>query len=100
MSLTPRQVQETKKAFHDNIQLSQLSFKQIAKDLNTTPEHILAITRLEVQAIEDPWILKIYLEDYITSQNIEPIPFSALSGDYRSYWFLDKNKIDKKELSR
>ncbi|WP_338658357.1 DUF2316 family protein [Paraclostridium sordellii] len=98
MSLTKEQVKNTTKEFKQNLKLSELSLEEIAYDLKTDKFTIENIINLNVNAIEDPWILKNYLIDKIKKLGKEPIPFSALVGDYHNYWFLNSKKIDEKRI--
>lgn len=98
MSLNPQEVQATKKEFQQNLALSGLSIEQIAADLKTTPIVIQQLLVLQARHIEDPWVLKNYLEAQIRAQGQQPIPFSALSGDYHRYWFLNTQRIDQQKI--
>lgn len=98
MSLTKEQIKNTTEEFRKNLKLSELSLEQIADDLHTDKCTIEKIININAKSIEDPWILKNYLNDKIKEIGKEPIPFSALVGDYHSYWFLNSRKIDKKKV--
>ncbi|MDH6364660.1 hypothetical protein M2139_001647 [Enterococcus sp. PF1-24] len=98
MSLSPRQMVDTRKQFRQNFKLADLSLDEIAADLYTTPNMISEILNLKVDRLEDPWILKIYLEDRITQQGLVPVPFTALSHDYHQLWFLDSHYIDEMRI--
>lgn len=100
MSLTPQQVHNTKQEFQKNLGLSGLTTPQIASELQTSPEKIECILRLEQKSVEDPWILKIFLEQHIVKSGKKPVEFSALQGDYHQYWFLKTKKIDNMQLSK
>ncbi|WP_430534186.1 DUF2316 family protein [Listeria rocourtiae] len=100
MSLTPQQMQNTKQEFQQNLELSRLTIEQIASELQTSPEKIECILRLQQKSIEDPWILKGFLEQYIVKSGKKPVEFSALQGDYHQYWFLRTKKIDNMQLSK
>lgn len=94
MSLSKQEQIDTIKAFKSNIELLGASKIEIAAALNTTPEVIEAISNLQVKSIEEPWILKNYLEEQLNNKGIDAIPFTALKGDYHDYWFLDSRKIE------
>ncbi|OFI49069.1 hypothetical protein BG261_04130 [Floricoccus tropicus] len=98
MSLTRSQTIETKKEFQDNLTLSGLTVERIAEDLNTTPEIIENTLNLDAIYIEDPWVLKEYLEEKIRENGDVPIEFKALRGDYHQYWFLNSSRIDKMKI--
>lgn len=98
MSLNPQQMQNTKKEFQENFERTGLTLEQIASDLNTTPEVIEDTLNLDVSRIEDPWVLKNYLEDELAAQGKSVVPFTALVGDYHRHWFLNSRRIDKKKI--
>lgn len=98
MSLNQQQTINTKNEFQENFERSGLSLEQIAADLNTTPDVIADTLALNVSRIEDPWVLKNYLEDALQQQGIAGIPFTALVGDYHRHWFLNSRRIDKKKI--
>lgn len=98
MSLNPQQMINTKKEFQDNFERTGLSLEQIAADLHTTPNVIDNTLNLEVNQIEDPWVLKNYLEDVLEQHGIDSVPFTALVGDYHRYWFLNSSRIYQKKI--
>ncbi|MBC1316273.1 DUF2316 family protein [Listeria booriae] len=100
MSLTQQQVTDTIREFQQNLAISEWSVDQIAAELQTSSEKINRILHLEQQSIEDPWILKEFLEQQIKKSGKSAVPFTALKGDYRQYWFLNAKKIDKMQLSK
>ncbi|MBC1271814.1 DUF2316 family protein [Listeria booriae] len=100
MSLTQQQVTDTIREFQQNLAISEWSVDQIAAELQTSSEKISRILHLEQQSIEDPWILKEFLEQQIKKLGKTAVPFTALKGDYRQYWFLNAKKIDKMQLSK
>lgn len=100
MSLTSQQTIDTIAQLQENMRRASLSPTLIAEDFNVSPAKIERILHLEQSALEDPWILKVYLEEKLTQQGIVGVPFTALAGDYHQYWFLNSRKIDKMKLSR
>jgi len=98
MSLNPKQIRDTKKELQENFTRTGLSLEQVAQDLHTTTDVIEATLNLSVNYIEEPWILKNYLEEQLKAQGKASVPFSALAGDYHRYWFLDSHRIDQKEI--
>ncbi|MBX8938115.1 DUF2316 family protein [Enterococcus gilvus] len=98
MSLTPQQVTNTKKELQENFKRTGLSLEQVAQDLHTTTDVIEDTLNLSVHYIEDPWVLKNYLEDQLDDHGITPYPFTALVGDYHRQWFLNSHRIDQKEI--
>ncbi|MFD1899591.1 DUF2316 family protein [Enterococcus termitis] len=75
-----------------------MSISEIANDLHTTVITIENTLALNVYHIEDPWIVKNYLEEKIIAQGKEPVPFTALIGDYHHHWFLNTKRIDQRKL--
>lgn len=98
MSLTKKQQQQTIDEFQTNLQLLNYSLDKIASDLQTTTEKITAVAQLQVQKIEEPWILRNYLIDELRKNRQTPVLFSALSGDFHNYWFLNTEIIEKGKL--
>jgi len=94
MSLTDEERAATIKEFHANLKISELTFSQIADALDTTAGVIEDVLNLKVKKTEDPWILRNYLMKEIIDSNKDPVPFTALAGDYHDYWFLDSKIID------
>ncbi len=100
MSLTDGQIQATMEELNLCLVESGLEVEQIAQDLNTNPKKINQILSLRKCSMEDPWILKEYLNEKIKELGGTPIQFSSLSGDYHQHWFLNSRKIEKKQLSK
>ncbi|MBC2317525.1 DUF2316 family protein [Listeria booriae] len=100
MSLTQQQVTDTIREFQQNLAISEWSVEQIAAELQTSSEKINRILHLEQHSIEDPWILKEFLEQQINKSGKTAVPLTALKGDYHQYWFLKAKKIDKMQLSK
>lgn len=98
MSLTAQQILDTKKEFQENFERTGLTLEQIAEDLHTSPAIIADTLVLNVSRIEDPWVLKNYLEDVLDKKGIASIPFSALVGDYHRYCFLNSRRIEKRKI--
>ena len=57
MSLTIIERRNTKKELAANFNLAGVTLEQAAQDLATTPEHVEAVLQLQVDQIEEPWIL-------------------------------------------
>ncbi|MGC6767935.1 DUF2316 family protein [Enterococcus sp. LJL128] len=98
MSLTSNQMLQTQEEFQKNLVLSGLSLSEIARDLKTSISVIENTLQLQTTRIEDPWVLKNYLEEQIIAQNKQPIPFTALVGNYQQYWFLNSKRIKNKRI--
>ena len=98
MSLTAIERVHTKKELAANFKLANVSKKKAANDLGTTPQHLTAVLELHGDRIEEPWILRNYLNQKIHAQNLQPIPYSKLQGDPATYWFLDAAFIARGQL--
>lgn len=98
MSLTLDQQAATIKEFKQALQEADLTVDDLAKHFSTSPEYIESKLNLQPSRLEDPWILKSYLNAQIDRQGGRTIPFSALKGDPHQYWFLDSRIIDKGQL--
>jgi Uncharacterized protein conserved in bacteria len=94
MSLTKAEKNKTINELNENFKLSGLTKKQVAQDLKTNVEYIDDLLNLKAKRIEDPWILKNFLQKYN-----HQIQFTALSGDYHKYWFLNSAIIDRGVLN-
>ncbi|ANK59553.1 DUF2316 family protein [Loigolactobacillus backii] len=99
MSLNPQQIKNTINELHENFVRSGLTKEQVASDLNismTKLDHLFSLTQ---QSMDDPWILRNYLNDKVADNGQEPVPYSALVGDWHQYWFLNTRAIDKGEIT-
>ncbi|MFW3497775.1 DUF2316 family protein [Aerococcus viridans] len=85
MSLTYSQQKATISEFQDALMRSNLTIQEIAGDFKTSQKRIEAILNLQPLGIEEPWILKEYLNEKITDQSNSPVQFTALRGDYHQY---------------
>lgn len=98
MSLTIKEQEATIAEFQEALARSKMSIQDLAKYFNTSPANIKGILNLHTNRIEEPWILKEFLNGKIISQGKNPVKFSALRGDYHQYWFLDSKIIEKGQL--
>lgn len=98
MSLSSEQIIKTKEEFRKNIEALGYDITKIAKDLKTTVVYLEKIINLNVRRIEDPWILKNYLEEKARDKEVELLPFTALKGNHHQYWFLNEDIINKKYI--
>lgn len=98
MSLTKEQLKATEHELRDNLKKSGVTVEQAAADLETTPDYIEQLLRLEPRRIEDTWILKNYLERKVKEAGGTPTRFTALGGNYKIIWFLDSRYIDRGKL--
>lgn len=95
MSLTTLQTEATRREFKTNINRSGHSIDELADALHTTPEVIAQCVDMHPDRIEDPWIIRNYLQDDLAKQGLTAAPFTALVGDYHQYWFLDAARIER-----
>lgn len=95
MSLSLAQAKATHDEFKMNIARSGLTLDDLAKALGTTAAVIDQCIDMHPRRIDDNWILRNYLLDYLARHNIEAVPFSALVGDYHDYWFLNSKIISR-----
>ncbi len=99
MSLNPLQIQHTKKELRKNFELTGLSKSEIANDLKISEVKLEKIFNLKQRTLEDPWILRNYLLEKVKKTGQQPVPFTALAGDWHRHWFLDSNLIDQRQMS-
>ena len=99
MSLTPAQEDATRRELNLNFDLSGLTTKQIAEDLETSEEYIRELLALRPRRYDDTWILKNYLLKKVREQGKEPVPFTVLKANPHHIWFLDGNYIDRGKIT-
>ena len=99
MSLNAEQLLATKNELARNFELSGLTKQQICNELNISSIKFDRIMQLEQTALEDPWILKNFLVAHVITAGNQPVPFTALSGDYHRHWFLNSQTIEKAVMS-
>lgn len=71
MSLTDKQIDDTKYELKSNFEKSGLSIDEIAKNLKTSPEYIEQLFDLNPSRLEDTWILRNYLIEVLDEKSIE-----------------------------
>lgn len=98
MSLTADQIHATIAEFAENMRRVGASDEELADELGCSPAYVRALARLDARRIDDPWILRNLLIRLADERGVELVPFSALSGDYHRYWFLDGAYIDRGRL--
>ena len=98
MSLSAKQIDDTRRELRENLDKAGVKIHDVAIDLGTTQEYILQLLRLEPKRLEDTWILKNYLIDKVRKAGKPPTVFTALGGDYHVIWFLDSEYIDGKKI--
>ncbi|GAX01582.1 DUF2316 family protein [Secundilactobacillus silagei] len=99
MSLNPQQITNTKNELQANFELSGLTRKQVASDLQislTKLDHLMTLTQ---ESLNDPWILRNYLIEKVEDKGEKPVPFTALTGDWHRHWFLNSHLIDARQMS-
>lgn len=97
MSLTAEEQDRTRQELKENFQATGLSLTAAAAELQTTPQRIANILDLDLQAIEEPWILRNFILEKLAQQQ-KKASFTVLTGDYHRLWFLNSRKIDKRKL--
>ncbi|TYC48346.1 DUF2316 family protein [Weissella muntiaci] len=100
MSLNSVQRENTKMEFAQNIRLAGIEKVQIASELGISMVKLDRILKLDQSSLNDPWILRNYLINKIQEVGEEPVPFTALVGDWHDYWFLDSDIIDQGKITR
>ncbi|SQC68819.1 Uncharacterized protein conserved in bacteria [Listeria fleischmannii subsp. fleischmannii] len=75
MSLTNEQITATIQELNANLVKSGLTKEQIAQDLKTNIEKINRILSLSQHSLEDPWILKEYLDEKSKNKAMSPSHF-------------------------
>ena len=98
MSLSKKQMDDTRNELRENLEKSGVDIHKAAIDLGTTDDYIEQLLRLEPKRLEDTWILKNYLIEKVTEAGKTPTKFTALGGDYRIIWFLNSDYIDGKKI--
>ncbi|KRN99283.1 DUF2316 family protein [Companilactobacillus kimchiensis] len=99
MTLNPQQITNTINELQENFELSGLTKQQVATDLNISLNKLDTIMNLNQESLNDPWIVRNYLIDKVRAKNQEPVPFTALAGDWHHYWFLNSRIIDKRKIT-
>ena len=94
MSLSAKQIDDTRRELRENLDKAGVKIQEVATDLGTTPEYMMQLLQLEPKRLEDTWILKNYLIDKVRKAGKTPTAFTALGGDYHVIWFLDSEYID------
>lgn len=89
----------TRSELRENFELSGLSEKQIADDLDISITKLEHIFDLNQSSINDPWILRNYLIEKVEEMGKTPVQFTALKGDWHHYWFLNSRVIDNRQMS-
>lgn len=98
MSLSAKQMADTRHELMLAMKKAGQTIESLAAHYHTSQAYIHRVLDLNSGVLEDPWIVKEYLNDLITQQGGTPITFTALKGDYRNYWFLDVERIAKQQL--
>ena len=98
MSLTPEETIATREELLANFKIADVSIEQIALDLNTSSSHVQRVLDLDPDLIEEPWILRNYLNSIIEKNGDKPLPYSRLKGSPLKHWFLDQRFIRENKL--
>jgi len=99
MSLNQMQRVNTINELQQDFENSGLTVTKVAEDLKTDEQYISELLQLNTKRIEDPWILKNFLEQYNSTHQKKTVKFTALKGDYHQYWFLDAATIERAALN-
>ncbi|WP_155287294.1 DUF2316 family protein [Lacticaseibacillus zhaodongensis] len=99
MSLNPQQMQNTRNELQANFERTGLSKEQVASDLHISMAKLDRLFSLDQQSLNDPWILRNYLLEKVAANGQDPVPFTALSGDWHRHWFLNSDLIDNRQMS-
>lgn len=99
MSLNQREKIDTINELQQSFRLSGLTVQQIATQLQTKADYVCDLLKLDTKRIEDPWILKNFLQDYNQNHSIGTVKFTVLKGDYHDYGFLNSAIIERALLN-
>ena len=98
MSLSMAQRAATIKEFKENMRRLGLTADQMGDAFGVSGHTIQKIIDLKSGRLEYPWIIRGYLLDLASEQDVELVPFTALRGDPHDYWFLDDAVLDAKTI--
>ena len=99
MSLSPRQIKNTRRELQANLERSGLNTVEVARGIGTSEEYVLELMDLRPKRLEDTWILRNFLIDAVIKTGQTPVEFTALKGDWHDYWFLNGSYIDGKRIT-
>lgn len=99
MTLNPAQIKATQNELAQNFALSGLTKEQVCTELNISSSKCDHVMNLNQQALEDPWIMKNFLIEKVKAAGKQPVPFTALSGDYHRHWFLNSKIIESGQMT-
>ena len=99
MSLSFKQKTDTRKELLENLRRSGLGAGEVAMAIQTTEKYIEDLLALKTRRSDDIWILRNFLIHAILEKGMEPMPFTALKGDWHDYWFLDGDYIDRGSIT-
>ncbi|PWG00015.1 DUF2316 family protein [Levilactobacillus bambusae] len=100
MSLNPQEMSNTRRELQENFELTGLTKAQVASDLAISEIKLERLFSLTQRSLKDPWILRNYLIKKVEETGQQPVPFTALKGDYHQYWFLNGRQIERGKMSR
>ncbi|MFC4760994.1 DUF2316 family protein [Fructobacillus durionis] len=100
MSLNPTERVNTIRELNENFQLLDWPVEKVAEALQTSPKHLEDVLQLKTAFIEEPWILKNFLEKQLLVEGKKPVAFSKLTGDPSQYWFLNQSRIEAGRLAK
>ena len=99
MSLSFKQKTDTRKELLENLRRSGLGAGEVAMAIQTTEKYVHDLLALKPRRSEDIWILRNFLINAVLERGMEPMPFTALQGDWHDYWFLDGDYIDRGRIT-
>ena len=99
MSLLFKQRADTRKELQENLRRSGLGAGEVSMAIQTTEKYIHDLLALKPRKPDDLWILRNFLIHSVLEKGMEPMPFTALKGDWHDYWFLDGDYIDRGSIA-
>ncbi|MFB9769694.1 DUF2316 family protein [Lactiplantibacillus modestisalitolerans] len=93
MPITRVNETSTKDELWANFKLTGLSLDRVAQDLQTTAMHVEDVLNMNVRHVEEPWILRNYLNAHLDDQGKTPVAYTRLTGATSDYWFLNQQRI-------
>ena len=99
MSLSEAQRRATKAELQEAFERSGKTEDEACAELGCSPAALRCVMDLNADALEDAWILRDYFADAAHGRGVEPVRFSALAGDPADYWFLDADRIHRRDLA-
>lgn len=99
MYLNEKDKEITIKEIDENIKISGLSLKEMSEKLGCDETYLQKSIVFEGDRVEDIWIIRNFLINYITYINLEAKEFTVFNGDFRREKDIDKKYIGSGILS-